>query len=45
MSMLGDKLDENLVDDLIAELDKDKTGFVEIEAWSTATFPKPKEKK
>ena len=45
MTMLGDKLDENLVDDLIAELDKDKTGFVEIEAWSTATFPKPKEKK
>ena len=45
MSMLGDKLDENLVDDLIAELDKEKTGFVEIEAWSTMTFPKPKEKK
>ena len=45
MSMLGDKLDENLVDDLIAELDKEKTGFVDIEAWSTITFPKPKDKK
>ena len=45
MSMLGDKLDENLVDDLIAELDKEKTGFVDIEAWSTITFPKPKEGK
>ena len=42
MSMLGDKLDENLVDDLIGELDKEKTGFVDIEAWSTLTFPKPK---
>ena len=45
MSMLGDKLDDNLVDDLITELDKEKTGFVDIEAWATATFPKPKEKK
>ena len=45
MSMLGDKLDENLVDDLIAELDKEKTGFVDIEAWSSITFPKPKDKK
>ena len=42
MSMLGDKLDDNLVDDLITELDKEKTGFVDIEAWSALTFPKPK---
>ena len=38
MTMLGDKLDETLVDDLIGELDKDKTGFVEIVEWARITF-------
>ena len=45
MTMLGDKLDENLVDELIASLDKDKSGFVDISEWATEVFPKPKEKK
>ena len=30
MSCLGDKLDPNNVDDLIAELDRDKTGLIDI---------------
>ena len=38
MTMLGDKLDETLVDDLIGELDKEKTGFVEIVEWARITF-------
>ena len=42
MTMLGDKLDDGLIDDLLNDLDKEKTGFVDIEAWATATFPKPK---
>ena len=45
MTMLGDKLDENLVDELIQSLDKEKTGFVDINEWATEVFPKPKEKK
>ena len=38
MSCLGDKLDENAVDDLIAELDREKTGFVDIVEWARITF-------
>ena len=38
MSCLGDKMDEGLVDDLIAELDKEKTGLVEIVEWAKITF-------
>ena len=38
MTMLGDRLDESLVDDLIAELDKEKTGLVEIVEWAKITF-------
>ena len=35
---LGQPLEENLVDDLIAELDKDKTGLVDIMEWAKITF-------
>ena len=42
MSRLGDPLDEGAVDDLIAELDKEKTGLVQIVAWAKATFPEKK---
>ena len=38
MSRLGDILEENAVDDLINELDKDKTGFVDIVEWAKITF-------
>mmetsp|Transcript_11535 Transcript_11535/g.15582 ORF Transcript_11535/g.15582 Transcript_11535/m.15582 type:complete len:80 (+) Transcript_11535:348-587(+) len=38
MSRLGDPLDEGSVDDLIAELDKDKTGLIEIVEWARITF-------
>ena len=38
MSTLGDKLDDGAVDDLISELDKDKTGFVDILEWARITF-------
>ena len=38
MSRLGDVLEESTVDELIAELDKDKTGFVEIVEWARITF-------
>ena len=38
MSSLGDKLEENVVDDLIAELDKDKTGLIDIAEWARITF-------
>ena len=38
MSSLGDRLDEGLVDDLIAELDKEKTGLIDILAWAQITF-------
>ena len=38
MSRLGDMLEESLVDDLIGDLDKDKTGFIEIAAWAQMTF-------
>ena len=42
MTMLGDKLDDTLVDDLIQDLDREKTGFIDIDAWAAATFPKKK---
>ena len=38
MSRLGDPLDDASVDELIAEFDKDKTGFVEIIDWAKKTF-------
>ena len=38
MSSLGDILEESLVDDLIAELDKEKTGLIDILAWAQITF-------
>ena len=38
MSRLGDALDEGMVDDLIAEFDKEKTGFVDIMEWARVTF-------
>ena len=34
MAMLGDKLDESSIDELIVELDKEKTGFVDIVEWA-----------
>ena len=38
MSRLGDMLDENVVDELISELDKEKSGFIEIDEWARITF-------
>ena len=38
MSRLGDVLEESTVDELIAELDKEKTGFIEIVEWARVTF-------
>ena len=38
MSRLGDMLDENVVDELISELDKEKTGLIEIVEWARVTF-------
>ena len=38
MSRLGDVLEDSTVDELIAELDKEKTGFVEIVEWARITF-------
>ena len=38
MSRLGDPLDEAQVDELISELDKDKSGFISIEDWAKITF-------
>ena len=38
MSILGDPLDEGTVDDLIGELDKEKTGLIEIVEWARITF-------
>ena len=35
---LGQPLEENLVDDLIAELDREKTGLVDIMDWAKITF-------
>ena len=38
MSRLGDMLDENVVDELISELDKEKTGLIDIVEWAKITF-------
>ena len=38
MSKLGDMLDDTLVDDLIVELDKERTGFIDIVQWAHMTF-------
>ena len=38
MSRLGDPLEDSLVDDLIAELDKEKTGLIDILDWARITF-------
>ena len=38
MSRLGDPLDESEVDDLIGELDKEKTGLIDILDWAKITF-------
>lgn len=38
MSRLGDMLEESVVDELIAELDKEKTGLVDIAEWARMTF-------
>ena len=38
MSRLGDVLEESTVDELIAELDREKTGFIEIVEWARVTF-------
>ena len=38
MSRLGDMLEESVVDELIAELDKEKTGLVDIAEWARITF-------
>ena len=38
MSRRGDMLDENVVDELISELDKEKTGLIEIVEWARVTF-------
>ena len=38
MSRLGDCLEETLVDDLITELDKEKTGLIDIMEWARITF-------
>ena len=38
MSRLGDVLEESTVDELIAELDREKTGFIEIVEWAKMTF-------
>ena len=38
MSKLGDVLEESTVDEMIAELDKEKTGFVDIQFWAAQVF-------
>ena len=38
MSHLGDPLDDTWVDDLIGELDKEKTGLIDILEWARITF-------
>ena len=38
MSRLGDVLEESTVDELIAALDTEKTGFIEILEWAKMTF-------
>ena len=38
MSHLGEQLAEEDVDGLIAELDKEKTGLIDILEWARITF-------
>ena len=38
MSRLGDALDEPTVDDLINDLDKEKTGLIDIVEWAKMTL-------
>ena len=38
MVILGDHFEEALVDDLIGELDKEKTGLIDILEWARITF-------
>lgn len=38
MSKLGDKLKDQVVDEMINEFDKDKTGFIEIEQMAKVSF-------
>ena len=46
MTQLGgpDKMKDQLVDEMIAELDKEKTGFIEIEQFAKITFNVKEEK-
>ena len=38
MAFLGDKMEEGIVDDLIGELDKEKSGLIDILEWAKITF-------
>ena len=38
MTQLGEKFDEELVDEMVTELDKEKSGFVDILDWAKITF-------
>ena len=44
MTTLGDKMDETAVDDMLKEIDKEKTGFVDILEWSKICFNVKEEK-
>ena len=44
MTKLGDLMKDNLVDEMIAELDKEKTGFIEIEQFAKVSFNIKEEK-
>lgn len=45
MTKLGDQMDDQMVDDMIAELDKEKAGVIEILDMAKATFQIKEEKK
>ena len=45
MTKLGDQMDDQMVDDMIAELDKEKSGLIEILDMAKATFQIKEEKK
>ena len=44
MTKLGDIMKDNVVDEMIAELDKEKTGFIEIEQFAKVSFNIKEEK-
>ena len=44
MTKLGDAMKDNVVDEMIAELDKEKTGFIEIEQFAKTSFNIKEEK-